>query len=447
MFVPEAQPMESTVQQDKARVAGWLILDKGNRYLSNDRGTISLTSADTGRPWWRGLGTMCAVVVAGQWQDETTFQVDEVVTARPGAGQRRPRFVATPAANLYTISRARLAVDTLLHDRGLAQIFLPTIWRPSSEYGEEEIAVAHSLWSSDERPVLLQSPEFPMYAALTEGISAFYSWGRCYRYEQEATTQHLMEFEQVDIGLSFSDLAEMMALTEDIVRLVAAELGVALGDFQTRSPADADTSVDASVLTFPASMPSTAFAVIGKRLEVLGVEWTDLSVAGSDTVRWALAGGEHTDVAHVVDTVEALVTSVLGYRRPDLNPTWRTPLPRAWEDEGQFSSYAIRGITSKRVDGSADLIEEAELYLAGVEVAHAGVFASGPEFDQNIADAQVPGLADRYAWLRPTMDNAPPGLTKVGIGWERLVSTLLGLDSPALAQPFPRMSDGTLLYG
>jgi hypothetical protein len=49
---------------------------------------------------------------------------------------------------------------------------------------------------------------------------------------------------------------------------------------------------------------------------------------------------------------------------------------------------------------------------------------------------------DRFAWLLPMLDSAPPGMAKVGIGWERLLGALLGGAEPARFQLFPRSGTG-----
>jgi hypothetical protein len=126
------------------------------------------------------------------------------------------------------------------------------------------------------------------------------------------------------------------------------------------------------------------------------------------------------------------------------NPTWSMHPHLSWRPgEQQDSGLTVRSFTSARVARSTGetLIRDAELHMAGVEVAHVREYASVPAMMEQAEEAGSP--AD-LSYLENTGDVAPPGMVGLFFGWERLVSVLLGLSGVDRAVLFPRQGSGYL---
>jgi elongation factor P--beta-lysine ligase len=418
-------------------VCGWVVQDKGLRYLATDHGWLELVGDDGKPARLSGLRHGSSVRLRGRRLTRSAFVVTEVVSSGPPAA-RRPRFVVSPPDRVFLAAEARYAVDRYLHELGYPQVTLPTLWSLSREYGEEELRATHTGLGTD--LYLLQSPEFTMYAAVAGGVERYYAWGRCYRYEEsEPASRYLMEFEQIDIACAHLSLPEMLQLTEGVVRCVADVLGTPLAPdaFAVRAQApDALETDGLMLLDLPATLPTRAREVFRRRLEQVGAEVEELGDGGQLAVR--VIGDPH-EVARIVDIAERIVGAQLPASHA---PVWRSPLPVEPDPEDAgCSEYAEGSITSARVVvNGRTMAEEAELYLSGYEIAHAGIFADAAQFRRNIGAA---GVRDgRFDWLLPMLDHAPPRMAKVGIGWERLLGALLGGVEPAGFQLFPRSGTG-----
>lgn len=426
---------------------GWLSGSKGQRYLATDEGWFELVNPD-GSSWTlQGDFDRQSASLLGERVTSTRFMVRDVKRRATRAGQRPP-FVATPPLAVHMASRARAAAGRFLQERGLPNVMLPTLWTVSREYGEEELSASHPAMA--ERLSLLQSPEFPMYATLAMGVGSFYCWGRSYRFDEAGSTQHLMEFEQIDIGFAHGELQDMLDLVEGLVRAVSSALGIMLApeSFPIRlAPEPGRARVGTSLVELPDSLPPEALDLILRRLREVGSEATLMQ--GSPTLISVTANDEDVErsAAQVLDSVRRITAGSSAIT--PLRPWWRSPLPLQWgeDPESSRSEYDIRAITSARVtnDLGVDWVAEAELYLDGLEIAHAGVFADLDTFLRNLDEAGT--SRDRYAWLIPFLEDAPPGMVKVGIGWERLIAAILGNCTPADVQLFPRLGDGALRRG
>lgn len=424
---------------------GWLSGSKGRRYLATDEGWFELFHPD-GRSWSiNGDSDRRPARLSGERMDRARFAVHRVLNVGT-AGSRRPPFVVTPPPTLRLAARARAAVERELQSRGIPQVMLPSLWTSAREYGEQEMSLAHA--DLAEELVLLQSPEFPMYAALAMGVGAFYCWGRSYRIETVESVRHLMEFEQLDIGFTHAALPEMLELVESLVRVAANELGADVADepFVVCSNKNApDHGAGMSLVRLHPSVPPAAVDLIVRRLWQIGANARIVEQSPPIVAVDAHEDAVAAEAAKVIDSVNRIMASELP--RPPLRPWWRSPLSLVWEDEldSTRSEHKIRAITSARMRGEMgeEHAEEAELYVDDVEIAHAGLLADRETFLRNLRDAAAP--PDRYEWLIPLLESAPPGMVKVGVGWERLVAALLRDVAPTDVQLFPRLGSGRLL--
>jgi hypothetical protein len=191
-------------------------------------------------------------------------------------------------------------------------------------------------------------------------------------------------------------------------------------------------------------MPSEAVDLVVRRLRQVGA---DARIVEQSPATLAVIASDRaiaSKAAEVIDKVERIMGAL---PQAPLRPWWRSPLSWGWEDElaSARSEHKIRAITSARTqdENGVDCAAEAELYVDGIEVAHAGIFADRETFLRNLSEAGAP--PSRYEWLVPVLQGAPPGMVKVGIGWERLVASLVRDIAPSDVQLFPRLGSGQLL--
>ena len=231
------------------------------------------------------------------------------------------------------------------------------------------------------------------------------------------------------------------------IRVVAETLGTKLlpGRFPVQNHHTSRPMSGISALQLHEATPSAAVEIIMRRLREVGAGVRLLDEAVPTLVIETPDEATAERAAAVMDSVERLTTNELPHA--GTQPLWESPLPLEWDErEGAVQSeHKIRSLTSARVLDAAgtEWIAEAELYIRGIEVAHAGVFADHETFLRNVRDAEVP--SSRHDWLVPMLEAAPPGMVKVGIGWERLVTVLAGGGDAMEAQLFPRLGSGQLL--
>lgn len=416
--------------------AGWAVVSGGVRYLATDRGWLELVD-NAGLPFHHpDLRDGRSLRVSGRPLDDVRFLVEKIDTSSAGSSTA-PRFVTRPPTSIYRASEARLAVDRFLAEAGYPQVFLPAMWLPSREYGEDEFEVSYC--GDPLGLVLLQSSELPMFALLAEGVERFQSWTRCFRHESERSPQHLIEFEQLVFGSSHTTLDEIMDLTEAIVSVVAASLGVPATPPAWRSAEPPWARATESAVEIPSAVPVAAVKVLQVRLEALGaVVSIETHPDGQALVVRGVAA-EHSATAEAYLASARRIFGAAGAN--DVSLRWWAPLPRRWlPEEESASAHPIRSITAAMIEGGAfdgsDAIDEAELFLNGAEVAHAGIFADTAGLIRNLEDASAP--VERYGWLVDRLESAPPLLATVGIGWERLIGALLGEPEIDALQAYPK---------
>ncbi|MDA1360915.1 hypothetical protein O1R50_14890 [Glycomyces luteolus] len=450
------------------RLAGWLIRDKGTDYLATMRGWIELEGVP------RGLPREAPAVVFGERAEPARLTVAKIEVDSTGDSgtRRRPRLAVRPAGHLSTASGLRQTAREWLVESGFDEIVLPMIWSRSEEYGAEEFQLAHSRMDDIDLRIL-QSPEFPLYTALAEGLDRSFAFGRCFRYEAgdgAASSEHyLMEFEQLVFATTFEGLGDCMAQVEELIRTLAKAVSVDLDDVDFLVSAPEGMSDVAAkgravelervvLFTVPASWPAAARRVLVDRLEqagasVIALEGDDDVLRGGTEVRLAVETGDATvaTVHRILDTAASYVMPGNGISAAialQWNPAWEAYLPLEWrEDEQSESAYPVRSITSRRetdADGN-ERIADAELYLKGIEVAHVRAYADRTQFEENLAKAGINDPNGRFGYLLDALESAPPGMVGMFIGWERLLTVLEGLLATQEAQLYPRDGTGRLV--
>ncbi|MGW2182437.1 amino acid--tRNA ligase-related protein [Streptomyces sp. NPDC001732] len=356
------------------------------------------------------------------------------------------------------ISKLRWEAHKWLHDQGYAEIVLPSVWAQSEEYGVEEFSLLHSRKSSDLDLRLLQSPEFPLFNAMAEGVTRSYTFGRCYRYEADASFSdgnYLMEFEQLVFAQSGTTVEEMVALTDQLVIHLAKALGIDLDrrEFFHLGPGGLvpehitnGLAVESLVfLTFPEESTLAHRDQLLKRLTDTGARCFALDESADEPGPQALAARQRY-LIETNDTNRAVVEEIVREAAgPGLDATWNIYPPFGWRpSEVTDSTYKVRSITSRRkraADGS-ECITDAEFYLGGLEVIHIRGYADHTQFLENLQHAGLPDLRRRYEYLLPSLERAPSGMVASFLGWERLIAVLLGLPSASDVPYFPRAGNG-----
>ncbi|MFQ6197695.1 amino acid--tRNA ligase-related protein [Streptomyces sp. NPDC000405] len=369
-----------------------------------------------------------------------------------------PQRIGVPTPHRELISRLRWEAHKWLHEQGYAEIVLPSVWVQSEEYGVEEFWLSHSRMSADLGLRLLQSPEFPLFNAMAEGLTPSYTFGRCYRYEADASFSdgnYLMEFEQLVFAQSGTTVEEMAALTDQLVIHLAKALGLDLDqrEFFHLGPGGLvpehitnGLAVEClAFLTLPEESTLEHRDRLLKQLTDVGARCFALDASADEPGPQTLAARQRylidwSDADR--DAVEEIVQKAAG---PGLNAAWNMYPPFHWRpSEVTDSTYRVRSITSRReraADGS-ECITDAEFYLGGLEVIHIRGYADRTQFLENLEHAGLPDLRRRYEYLLPALEKAPSGMVASFIGWERLIAVLLGLPSASDVPYFPRAGNG-----
>ncbi|WP_416485588.1 amino acid--tRNA ligase-related protein [Streptomyces sp. CL12] len=469
---------------DSDSATGWLIADKGQFFLMTDAGWLELKKVS--RPRLKDFGVVpeSAVAVHGRRLSATEFEVHRMRgtgSARPPEPpSRRPHFAVHPVDSLLTGSRLRGEVHNWARGQGFPEIVLPSVWRRSEEYGVEELRLAHGKLRGDKELILLQSPEFPLWTALAHGVGKLFTFGRCFRYEEYPRPgfegDYLIEFEQLVLARSFTTVDAMIALAEDLIRHLLESLGQNLEgvDFYRLLPAGlaadgehgrpgprtglAPGIDDLLLFTVPGNWNTRALGLLLGQLSTAGArvhrmdparglacadDWESGPAGGS---RWAIEPGEQRPrVERILDIAGGMSDAGQRAARSRWNPTWNMYPPLRWgPGEGVENRHLTRSITSSRIKDSAgtEYITDAELYVAGREVAHIREYADADQFRENLKLAGVGHMEGNYDYLLRALESAPSGLVGVYFGWERLLSVLTGQETAAQGQLFPRYGDG-----
>jgi tRNA synthetases class II (D, K and N) len=448
-------------QPSRSEFAGWLIRDKGQYYLMTDRGWLELLDLTRTDLAAAGVQPESPAHVRGQLVNPVSVRVESIRgAALAAAAPRRPYFAVNPLSSPHLASNLRGLVHQWLRDQNFPELPLPNVWTRSEEYGLEEFQLGHELLPAGKLR-LLQSPEFAAWTALAEGVERFFTFGRCFRYEDNPRPgyegDYLIEFEQLVIARSFSTVAEMVDLTEDLILMICAELKVAIdkSEFLRAGPRGlAEFTLpgglgieDVALFTVPVGWNSAAQRVLRGRLLAAGARIHELGEAGR---WWVELGAEPPAVRRVLDIAAGYAAPAGGQPASDAafrqwNPTWNCYPPLAWRDgEGVGTAHGTRSITSRvtRAADGTDRICDAELYLAGREVVHVREYADAAQFLDNIRRAGIPDAEPWYGYLFESLRAAPSGLVGIYVGWERLLSVLMGTEDAASLQAFPRQGDG-----
>ncbi len=122
---------------------------------------------------------------------------------------RRPRV----AAIFQIRSRVQRTVHEFLYEREFINITTPKIVAAATEGGTELFPIAYF----EKEAFLNQSPQLYKQMMIAAGFDRVFEIGPIFRAEEHNTTKHLNEATSIDVEVSFAGHEEVMQLLEDLV--------------------------------------------------------------------------------------------------------------------------------------------------------------------------------------------------------------------------------------
>ena len=168
------------------------------------------------------------------------FQLDEYSEAGEDIRLRyRYMDLRRPEMQQRMQARARItsAVRSYLEEHGFWDIEAPTLSRATPEGARDYLVPSRT--HPGEFFALPQSPQVYKQLLMMSGMDKYYQIARCYR-DEDLRADRQPEFTQIDIEASFINQADIMSLTEGMLRAVfSSVIQVELPEFPVLSWADA----------------------------------------------------------------------------------------------------------------------------------------------------------------------------------------------------------------
>ncbi|MGH9328651.1 MAG: asparagine--tRNA ligase [Terriglobia bacterium] len=286
------------------------------------------------------------------------------------------------------------AARDFFDDRGFVLVDTP-IFTPSACEGTTSLFEVNYF---DEKAYLTQSGQLYNEAAAA-AVGKTYCFGPVFRAEKSKTRRHLTEFWMVEPEVAFAGLEEICALAEELVAFVVgrviqkrpSELKVLERDVRKLEPA--------AKLPFPRITYDEAIQILQKR--------------GSPTEWGADFGG--TDETHLSEEFEKPV--IITHYPAKVKPFYMAPAPERLETALCVDMLAPEGYGE--IIGGSERLADFDLLLRRMEESH------------------LPREA--FEWYLDLRRYGAFPHSGFGMGIERVVAWMCGLEHVRETIPFPRM--------
>ncbi|TAJ45718.1 aspartate--tRNA(Asn) ligase [Methanofollis fontis] len=303
------------------------------------------------------------------------------------------RFLDVRKPRVAAVFKVRSTVTSATYDflsqRGFFNIATPKVVAAATEGGTELFPIAYF----EKEAFLNQSPQLYKQMMMAAGFEKVFEVGPIFRAEEHNTVRHLNEATSIDVEVSFADHNDVMVLLEDLVRHLYAAVDERCSD------AIADLGVEFEVPKTP--FPRLPYA---EAIEIAAARIDEPIAYGDDlgTVSEKAIGEEMGEHYFITDWPT------------EIKPYYAMP----YEDDPAICKAFDMMHPRMELSSGAQRVHQHDLLVE--QIAAKGLNPDGFEF-----------------YLKPFRYGMPPH-AGWGMGMERLIMTMLGLQNIREAVLFPR---------